>query len=258
MCPPTYFRVDYEINDWMHQNDPVDIAKARVQWESVRDIYLKLGHSVLFIEPHEAVPDLIFTANAGLILDGKVLLSNFKYEERQPETAINREWFENHSYSKVKVTENVWEGEGDCLVANGWIFAGYGFRSDKASHTEVAKFFDREVISLKLVDPRFYHLDTCFCPLDARTIMYFPSAFDDASRKKIKDSGLMLIEAEESEAAAFGLNAVSDGHNVIMSSQAPALAGDLRKRGYNPIMVDISEFKKSGGGVKCITLELRT
>lgn len=153
--------------------------------------------------------------------------------------------------------EHTWEGEGDCLPANGLLFAGYGFRSEKGARRDLTKLFNKTIISLRLIDPRFYHLDTCFCPLDARTIMYFPGAFDEESLTKIKDSGLMLIEADAEDADGFGLNAVSDGTNVILSNHASKLISDLRKRGYNPIPVDVSEFKKSGGGVKCLTLELR-
>jgi N-dimethylarginine dimethylaminohydrolase len=256
MCPPTYFDIEYEINAWMNQNDQVDQAKALHQWETIKSIYERLGHTVELIDPVKGLPDMIFTANGGQVIDGKVMVAKFKYAQRQPETAIFKDWFEKNGYKPV-VPENDWEGEGDCLPANGLLFAGYGFRSDKAAAAELDHFFKKTVVSLKLIDPRFYHLDTCFCPLDARTIMYFPGAFDEKSLQKIRSSGLMLIEAAEEDADGFGLNAVSDGTNVVLSDHAKGLIGDLRRRGYNPIPVDVSEFKKSGGGVKCVTLELR-
>lgn len=257
MCPPTYFDIAYEINAWMSQDNQVDQVKAGQQWQNVQNIYRSLGHEIMIIEPVKDLPDMIFTANAGQVIDGKALVAKFKYPERQGETAYFERWFKDNGYQPVKVTDAVWEGEGDCLVSGDTIFAGYGFRSDAAAQSELAAFFDRKVIGLKLVDPRFYHLDTCFCPLDDETIMYFPAAFDADSQQKIKASGRKLIEVAESDAEGFGINAVSDGHNVVLSSHVKQLLIDLKNAGFNPIPADVSEFKKSGGGVKCITLELR-
>jgi len=257
MCPPTYFEIDYEINDWMKLSDQVNPDMALEQWQQIKTIYEQLGHQVKLIDPIKGLPDMIFTANAGQVIDSKALVARFKYQERQPETKLFESWLQANGYDQVKISDAVWEGEGDCLLVGDQLFAGYGFRSDLASHRELAQFFGRSVVSLKLVDPRFYHLDTCFAPLDASTVMYYPAAFDFECRQKLQDSGLTLIEANEADAAGFGLNAVSDGHNVVMSHQAATLARDLQKRGFNPIPVDVSEFKKSGGGVKCVTLELR-
>ncbi len=257
MCPPDYFKIDYEINDWMHQDNQVDQGLAKRQWQAIKDTYEKLGHKVDLIDAVDGLPDMIFTANGGQVIDGRALVASFKFPQRRGETEHFRRWFQAAGYDPVAVSSQVWEGEGDCLMAGNVIYAGYGFRSEKSEANELAKFFDRQVVSLKLVDPRFYHLDTCFCPLDGRTVMYYPPAFDEESQAKIKRSGLMLIEANEDDAAGFGLNAVSDGQHVVLSNHAQELIGDLRRRGYQPIPVDVSEFKKSGGGVKCVTLELR-
>lgn len=257
MCPPTYFEIDYEINQWMKLSDQVDPDRAQEQWQTIKTTYEHLGHQIKLIDPIKGLPDMLFTANAGQVIDGRALVAKFKFPQRQPETAHFQTWFQDQEYQPVKVTDSIWEGEGDCLLVGDRLFAGYGFRSDKASHAELAQFFNRSVISLKLVDPRFYHLDTCLAPLDAQTVMYYPAAFDATSQQRLQDSGLTLIEANEHDAAGFGLNAVSDGHNVVMSDHATTLVAELKRRGFNPIPVDVSEFKKSGGGVKCVTLELR-
>lgn len=257
MCPPTFFDIAYEINDWMKLEDQVDPALALQQWQTIKRTYEELGHQIKLIEPIKGLPDMIFTANAGQVIDGKALVARFKYPQRQPETAHFERWFRDNGYDEVRVAQAVWEGEGDCLLAGDTLFAGSGFRSTVESHAQLAQFFGINVVGLRLVDPRFYHLDTCFCPLDECTIMYYPAAFDSDSRKKITQTGFDLIEAMEPDAAGFGLNAVSDGHNVVMSDHVTKLPEELRNRGFNPILVNVSEFKKSGGGVKCVTLELR-
>lgn len=258
MCAPTYFAIEYEINAWMQQTNQVDHAKALEQWRTIKQSYLDLGHQVVTIEPVAGLPDMIFTANAGQTIDNRALVANFKFEQRQAETAHFQQWFLKNGFSPVEVAASIWEGEGDCLPAGETIFAGYGFRSSEAAQDQISGFFNRPVIGLKLIDPYFYHLDTCFCPLDDQTIMYFPGAFDSVSQEKIRQSGFKLIEAKPEDARGFGLNAISDGHNVILSNHAADLITNLRTHGFNPIPVDVSEFKKSGGGVKCVTLELRS
>jgi N-dimethylarginine dimethylaminohydrolase len=150
------------------------------------------------------------------------------------------------------------EGEGDILVAGDTILAGYGFRSDVAAAAELEAVFGRRVVSLRLVDPRFYHLDTALCVLDASTAMYYPAAFDDAGRAALATTFDELIEAKDEDAEALGLNAVSDGRHVVLARQADGLARSLFARGFVPVPVDMSELLKAGGGAKCCTLELRS
>jgi N-dimethylarginine dimethylaminohydrolase len=261
MCPPTFFEVAYEINAWMHVDNPVDVELAKRQWQAVYDTYNQLGYKVELIEPVRGLPDMVFTANGALVIDGKVFSTHFgeHAQERQPETARFEEWFRSHGFSDIYQPEHPSEGEGDILYGADTIFAGFGQnRSSVDSHVELAEFFGKDVVSMHLVDPRFYHLDTAMAPLNFDTVMYYPGAFDEASRQQLERRFPHRIIASESDAAGFGLNAVSDGHNVVMSAAATELMNDLQRRGFNPIGHDMTEFRKSGGAVKCCTLELRS
>ncbi|MBW3538357.1 amidinotransferase [Candidatus Parcubacteria bacterium] len=262
MCPTTYFDIEYEINPWMHTDNRVDQALALHQWRQIHDTYERIGHIVETLDPVKGLPDLIFTANAALVIDGKVMLSRFRYPERQGETRYNQAWFESNAkrlgITEIRLAEHNFEGEGDALFTGDTIIAGYGFRSEQPAHRELADFFNIKVISVKLVDPYFYHLDTCFSPLSPEAAMFLPNAFDAEGVAAIKKHFKTLIETTPREAAAYGLNAVSDGHNVVMSNMAPTLAKQLKDHGFNPITTPITEFHKSGGAVRCVTLEIRT
>jgi N-dimethylarginine dimethylaminohydrolase len=256
MCPPTHFEVAYEINAWMHRDDPVDAQLAGAQWLRLHETYVSLGYEVHLIQPADGLPDMVFTANGGLVIDGRAALPRFKHPERRPETPRFAARLGEFGYETF-MPEHEFEGEGDCLFAGGTLFAGHGFRSDPRSHAELAEFFSHPVVSLRLVDPRFYHLDTAMCPLSDDTLMYYPGAFDEAGRRELSQRFAHLIEASVSDAAGFGLNAVSDGRRVVLSAAAHGLIDQLRNRGYEPIGLNMTEFRKSGGAVKCCSLELR-
>jgi N-dimethylarginine dimethylaminohydrolase len=256
MCPPEHFNVTYEINPWMHVADAVDRPLAERQWHGLHDLYERLGHDVTLIEPVEGLPDMVFTANGGLVIDGKAALPRFKHPERQQETEKFEVWFQSHGYETF-MPDHDFEGEGDCLYAGGTLFAGYGFRSSAEAHRELRDFFSHPVVSLRLTDPRFYHLDTAMCPIDDQTLMYYPGAFDEESRAALQQRFSRVIEASEEDASGFGLNAVSDGRNVVLSDAAHGLIAELRELGFEPIGVGMTEFRKSGGAVKCCSLELR-
>jgi N-dimethylarginine dimethylaminohydrolase len=166
------------------------------------------------------------------------------------------EWFRSVGF-EVREPETVNEGEGDFLLVGDTILAASGFRSDTSSHQEIAGIFGREVVSLQLVNPRYYHLDTALAVIDSETIAYLPSAFDDASLAILRERYPDAIIATEEDASFLGLNSFSDGHNVVIAERATTFAKDLRDRGYHPIGVDLSELLLGGGGVKCCTLELR-
>jgi len=190
-----------------------------------------------------------------------VLGVRFRHAERAPEAAAYMSWFRDHGYP-VHEPAFVNEGEGDILVAGhpvtgGTVLAGHGLRSDEAAAGELASVFGRRVVSLRLVDSRFYHLDTALCVLDASTAMYYPAAFDDAGRATLASLFDELIEAKDEDAEVLGLNAVSDGRHVVLAAQAVELARSLSARGFEPVPVDMSELLKAGGGAKCCTLELR-
>jgi len=257
MCAPTYFDIEYSINPWMHLERPPDDAQAARGWDQLYQAYKDLDFDVGLIGAVNHLPDLVFTANGGLAIDGRLMLSRFLYKERQGETPIFKEWFEEAGYRDIYMPEHEFEGEGDALLCGRTLLAGHGFRSSLESHKELHDYFDLEVVSLKLVDPRYYHVDTCLSVLDDETIMFYPAAFDAASQEKLRSIVPHVIEANDADAEAFGLNAYSDGHNVMLSDRASGLMGILRSRGFNPVGINIAEFQKAGGGVKCLTLELR-
>ncbi len=258
MCRPEHFTVRYAINPWMASGDAVDTALAIRQWQGLRNAYTSLGHAVQFIGGHPDLPDMVFAANGATVIGGTVLGARFRYPERAAEGPAYLDWFRRQGYRAVHEPRRVNEGEGDIVTAGGVILAGHGFRTDAGVRQELEVLFGLPVISLRLVDPRFYHLDTALCVLDAHTAAYYPAAFDAAGQAALAVQFPELIEASDQDAGVLGLNAVSDGRHVVLPAQAVRLAADLAARGFEPIPVDMSEFRKAGGGPKCCTLELRS
>lgn len=256
MCPPRFFTVSYSINPWMQPAVPVDRDRALRQWQTLRDTYVALGHQVEDIEPAPGLPDLVFAANAGLVIDGRALASRFRHPERTGEEAVFLEWFRARGY-ETRQAALCNEGEGDYLVTASGILAGSGFRSDTDACREVAEYFGRPVVPLTLVDPRFYHLDTALAVLDDDTVAYWPGAFSAPSQAVLRRRFPDAVIATEADAAAFGLNACSDGRHVVLAAGATVLAGRLAAHGFEPVPVDTSELQRSGGSAKCCTLELR-
>ena len=241
----------------MNPTKPVDTDLAIAQWEQLRDVYRRLGHVVDTLVPNADLPDMVFTANGATVIDGRALVSRFRHVERAAEAASYLRWLPTAGLRNVRQATFTNEGEGDHAVVGGRILAGAGFRSDQRGHAETRAYFRREVISLRLVDPRYYHLDTALAVLDAEQIIYYPPAFSTASQSVLGSLFPNAIKANDADAAAFGLNAVSDGHHVVVPHVAGNLIAQLRRRGYEPVGVDLSELLKGGGGVKCCTLELR-
>jgi N-dimethylarginine dimethylaminohydrolase len=260
MCRPTHFTVSYRINPWMHPEDPTDTSLAVRQWEVLYAKYLELGFEVHLIEGLPGLPDMVYAANGGYVLDGKAYGAKFEFPERQPEGPGYMDWFREAGY---QVTEPVAtnEGEGDMLLVGDTIYAGTGFRTDVASHAELAALYGREVVTLRLVDPSFYHLDTAFAVLDSdggpASVAYLPKAFDEPSLAILRERFPDAILVTDEDAAVLGLNSFSDGKNVVIASRAVTFERDLRAAGYTPHGVDLSELLLGGGGVKCCTLELR-
>ncbi|MFE9576847.1 dimethylargininase [Nocardia sp. NPDC006044] len=256
MCRPDYFDVTYCINPWMDPNAPVDPALALLQWETLRATYEEYGHKVDVVPGVPGLPDMVFAANGGLIVGDRAMSARFTHVERAAEGPAYHNWFAQQGLAGLVDAQEVNEGEGDFLLVGDRMLAGMGFRSSPAAHQEVAQHFSREVVSLELVDPRFYHLDTVLLPLDATTIAYFPPAFSPASRAVLTELYPDAIVATDADAEVLGLNGVSDGLNVFLSDKATALSAELRARDYNPIGIDMSELLKAGGSVKCCTLEI--
>jgi N-dimethylarginine dimethylaminohydrolase len=257
MCRPTYFAVDYVINPWMDTSVPVDVELAVTQWTALRDTYRRLGHTVDEIEPIPGLPDMVFAANGATVVDGAVYGAHFRYPQRAPEAPAYLHWLADAGFETHEAKERN-EGEGDLLLTRSFLLAGTGFRTELAAHAEAQELFGRPVITLQLVDPRYYHLDTALTVLDGDTIAYLPEAFSPSSRRVLEQLFPDAILAAPADAAVFGLNAVSDGHRVVLPSPATGLATQLRERGFEPLPVEISELMKAGGGPKCCTLELRS
>jgi N-dimethylarginine dimethylaminohydrolase len=258
MCPPDYFSVNYAINPWMDPTRPVDLSQARTQWHRLRRVLGGLGHAVEQAPAHPDLPDMVFTANAATVIDGRVLVATFRHPERAAESALFEQYFRERGYGWVRQARGANEGEGDHLPVNGVILAGHGLRTDPASHGETSSYFGRPVVGLALIDPRFYHLDTALAVLGDRDVMYYPGAFSEESLLRLRSLFPNAVEAEETDAAVFGLNAISDGRHVVLPAAAAGLARRLAERGYHPVEVELGELLKAGGGPKCCVLELRS
>lgn len=260
MCPPTYFAVDYAINPWMDPTAPVDRALAHRQWDALRRTYLTLGHRVELLDPLPGLPDMVFAANGMLSHRGRAVGARFAYPQRAAEAAAHRAWLTAQGRPAPQ-TAAVSEGEGDFLHVGDALLAGFGFRTVRAAHAEVARLLQVEVVSLELVDPAFYHLDTCLGVLSdvpgAAEIAYLPAAFSPRSQAVLAERYPDAVIAGRADALAFGLNLVSDGRTVVLPTGAPALAGQLVERGFEVIPVQTSALIRAGGSVKCCTQEVR-
>lgn len=255
MTPPTFFAVEYAINPWMDTSTEVDTHLAMNQWEGLRQTYKELGHTVELVEPIVGLPDMVYAANGGLVANGRAVVARFAHPQRAGEAAAYAEWMSRHGYHPAE-TRYVNEGQGDLLVVGSIVLAGYGFRTDRRAHDEIAAEVGLPLVSLELVDPRFYHLDTALAVLDDTTIAYYPPAFSDQSRTRLLDLFPDAIEVATADAYVLGLNAVSDGLHVVHPAAATGFAAQLSAAGFVPVGVDLSELLKGGGSIKCCTLEV--
>jgi N-dimethylarginine dimethylaminohydrolase len=255
MTAPTFFAVEYAINPWMDPSTAVDTHVAMNQWETLRQTYKELGHTVELVEPVAGLPDMVYAANGGLLVNGKAVVARFAYPQRAGESDAYAEWMARRGFDPAE-TRHVNEGQGDLLVVGSIVLAGYGFRTERQAHAEIAALVGMPVVSLELVDPRFYHLDTALAVLDDTTIAYYPPAFTDEARAQLLELFPDAIEVASADAYVLGLNAVSDGLNVVLPAAARGFAEQLRAAGFLPIGVDLSELLKGGGSIKCCTLEV--
>lgn len=255
MTAPAFFTVEYAINPWMDTSTPVDTALAVRQWENLVSTYRSLGHTVELVEPVAGLPDMVYAANGGLIVDGTAVVARFAHPERAGEAVAHAAWMAANGFDP-RHTHYTNEGQGDLLVVGSTILAGYGYRTDLQAHTEIAQLTGMPVVSLELVDPRFYHLDTALAVLDDSTIAYYPPAFSDEARARLQALFPDAIEVATADAYVLGLNAVSDGRHVVLPTTATGFARQLVEAGFEPVPVDLSELLKGGGSVKCCTLEV--
>lgn len=257
MTPPRHFAVEYAINPWMHPGVTVDVDLALQQWRQLADTYRRLGHRVDQLDPVAGLPDMVYAANGGLVTPTATVAARFAYPQRAAESVAYARWLTEHGLGPVYEPLEVNEGEGDFLVVGELILAGTGFRTSPAAHAEVARLTGMEVVSLDLVDPRYYHLDTALAVLDDHTVAYYPEAFSPVGQATLATLFPDAIIASAEDAAVLGLNAVSDGRHVVLAAAATGLAAQLVAGGFEVVPVDLSELLKGGGGVKCCTLELR-
>lgn len=257
MIRPAHFTVEYVINPWMDISTPVDAARAVGQWEALRQTYLDLGHAVDEVHPLPGLPDMVYAANGAMAVNGRAVVARFAHAERAGEAPAHAAWLLDRGFVSVQ-TRHTNEGQGDLLLIGSTILAGYGFRTDRRAHQEVADHLQMPLVSLELVDPRFYHLDTALAVLDDTTIAYYPPAFADHSLATLRRMYPNAIEVGSADAYALGLNVVSDGLNVVMPAAAAGFAEQLRQNGFRPVGVDLSELLKGGGSVKCCTLEVHS
>ena len=263
MCPPDHFRVAYAINPWMDLDTPVDPALAGKQWLRLREALVGLGHTVHELDPEPDLPDMVYAANGGFLLDGIAYGAQFRHPQRAPEVDAHRRWYQRQGWDYV-VPAAAAEGEGDLAWTGELILAGYGYRTEPAAHRHAEEVFGHPVLSLQLVDPRFYHLDTALAVLsqhpggdpDRPRVAYFPGAFSPASQRLLRRLYPDALLADQTDAARFGLNLVSDGRHVVLNAEATGMAAKLAAAGYQPVPVELSELKKGGGSAKCCVLEL--
>src|SRR6266700_1865306 len=235
LCPPDYYGIEYEINPWMSRARGAETERAKSQWQGLHQTLASLDNKIELVPPQPKLPDMVFTANAGLAVGKKFIPSNFRHQERAGEAPYFVRWMEKHGYEILRLPENLYfEGEGDALFGGDALFCGYKFRSDIQSHRAVADMLGCLVISVELVDPRFYHLDTCFCPLPDGGAAWFSAAFDEYGQHAIREHCGSLIEAAPEEAAQFACNAAVLDRDLVLPAGCPKLCRALRERGYRP------------------------
>jgi len=262
MCPPAHFEVAYVINPWMeHHVAATNTATARGQWEALAQSIGAVAE-VSIIQPAPGVPDMVFTANAGLIFENRFVVSRFRHPERQAEERHFAAWAAEQGFEVLTLPPELYfEGAGDALFdrAQPVLWMGHGHRSDLRCAQTLSDCLNIQVEPLKLINPRFYHLDTCFCPLEGGYLMYYPGAFDAASQAAIarRIPAPYRIVVNENDAYHFACNAVNSGRHIFLNRASPALAAELGKAGFTVEQTPLTEFMKAGGSAKCLTLKLR-
>lgn len=271
MCRPQYFAVSYSINPWM---DPQGWASAGDdlwraadgQWHAFRDTLRGKGATIEFVDPIPDLPDLVFTANAAVVLNGKALLSRFRHQERKGEEPVFASTFRKlRAQTQLNSVEElpaemILEGAGDCIwdQQRQQFWMGCGQRSDRAAAHVVADQFGVECIALELANPSFYHLDTAFCALPTGDIIYYPGAFTEKAHHAIEErvESARRITLNAAEAAQFSANAVSFDHCLVLSSCTDALRRTMEERGFTVLTTPLNAFLRSGGSACCLTLRL--
>jgi N-dimethylarginine dimethylaminohydrolase len=271
MCRPRHFEVSYVINPWMQPDEWAENSVALALessdgWEVLTRKLQELGARIDYLEPQPGLPDLVFTANAAVVMDGKALVARFRHPERQGEEPHNLAYFEamvaQGRLSKAEMMPGgiCLEGAGDCVwdEQRNLFWMGYGPRSDRSADGPVRDFFGLDVIPLELVNPRYYHMDTALVPLSGGEIMYFPGAFSAEGQAMIVERAGAgnVIAVPEEDASRLSVNAVNLGRDIVLAQASPRFEAMLVERGYALHKLPISSFSKSGGSAFCLTLRL--
>ena len=257
MCSPDHYGIEYEINPWMSRERGANRDLAIEQWEGLVTILAGLGVEISLLKPAPGLPDLVFTANAALVYRQRAIISHFRHTQRQGEEPLCAAWFRAHGFTVEHLPEGrFFEGAGDALFCGETLVAGYRIRSDVKSQQWLGESLGCEVLPLELVDPHYYHLDTCFCPLAQGKAIWYPGAFDDYGRRALAERVEKLIPVASEEAQSFACNAVVVGKHVITNTGCHKLHEALAECGYEAQETPLSEFVKAGGSAKCLTLRL--
>ncbi len=257
MCPPEHFAVLYEINPWMHHEVRVDVDRARAQWEALVATLRSAGAEVEVLAPQPDLPDLVFTANAGLVNHDCFVASRFRHPQRQGEVPHYLAWFRAHGYRVAELPEGIChEGAGDAVPCGGVFLSGYRYRSDAAAHVALSGLAGAPVRPVELADARFYHLDLTFCPLDDRRALVAPHAWDRYGQKVVAAVVPEPLVLEPDETAAFCANSVVVGTTVVMPACPPRIGRQLEAWGFDVAVAPVDEFLKAGGACRCLTLAL--
>jgi arginine dihydrolase len=256
MCPPVHYGIEYEINPWMSRSCQSNTARAQEQWNRLRRILLEqVSVEIDLIDPKPGLPDMVFTANAGLVWENNFIVSNFRYEVRRGESPHFEAWFRDRGYRILHLApQHYFEGEGDLLKCGDLWFAGYHIRSDVLAHQKVAELIGREILSLELTNDWFYHLDTCFCPLAQGQALFYPPAFDSYALRVLEQHIPLLVPVAADEAARFACNAIVAGNHIVMNDGCPQTRERLESLDFQVWVVPLDEFIKAGGSAKCLAL----
>ena len=258
MCPPDYYEIAYEINPWMSLRRSVDKAKAASQWNHFYELLTKqIKVKVELLNSVPGLPDLVFTANGGLVRKRIFVRSNFRHKERKAEAGYFEKWFKKKGYLIKTIAQPFClEGEGDALFMGQELYTGFHFRSDVEAHDALSGYLRASYFALELADKRFYHLDTCFAPLDEKTALVYLPAFEAYAQLVLLENIPDPVRVPEKEALCFACNVVVAGRNVVIPSGCPETTRELENRGFHVYALDFSEFIKAGGAGKCLVLKI--
>ncbi|RJR29076.1 hypothetical protein C4564_03455 [Candidatus Microgenomates bacterium] len=252
MCPPEYFDVNYSINPWM-QGKKVNQDIAHTQWMALKNTLGQLRVEICEITQNEALPDMVFAADQAVTRNKCALLSNFHYKERRQESYYYEDWFISKGYSVKHLPENMYfEGGGESVWVGEKLLIGTGFRTSSGACSQIAETLDVETHCIELIDPLFYHLDTCLFVLNEKCAFWYESAFSASAKEKLNKLIPNLLPLSKKEAFNFAGNSVVTDHTVIMQSGNTELKSKVQDLGYRAIDIDVSEFMKAGGGAHCL------